>query len=440
MTPPVRRPSAATCGAASALALAACARVEAQRPGLPPRHALLVTVAGLRADHTSALLYPRETTNFPADEVRRAAGVVPTLDELGASGVLFAQAFAGALDPGASLIDLHGLGAGGESLAERFARAGFATVAFTAQPLRPLPAQLAQGFQRFEAGERDQDVARAAVAFLADHDFGDGRGLFLWLHFAGPQFPFEPGTGPALSGQRDYASAFVDPSAAATADGGAAFREAWLRSGAAPLSLADQERIVGLYDGEVAQWNGTLFYLLDLWRYLGGPSAAWESTATVVAGTNGAALFDELEGGAYGPAGELADPGLWVPLVLCHPASLTGRRVLDEVVELSDLAPTLCEWFGLERRGLAGRSLLALTDSYVDKPFDHHPALARAPDGTSSLRYPDRRVTLGPAGGARAWPVERLAQQPAGREASAEETAAARRELALRLGPGGPPQ
>ena len=439
MTPPVRRHSGARRGAALALALASCARVEPERPGIPPRHALLVTVAGLRADHTSALLYPRETTSFPIDEARRAAGGALTFDDLCASGVLFAQAFAGALDPGAALLDVHG-GAGGRSLAERFARRGFATVAFVAEAERALPADLARGFERFAAHERDQDVARSAVAFLADHDFGDGRGLFLWLHFAGPQFPFEPESGPSPAGQRDYARLFTDPSYAGPADGSAGFREARRASGAAPLELAERDRVVGLYDGEVAQWNGLLFYLLDLWRYLGAPSAAWEATATVVAGTNGVALFDELEGGDHGPARELADPGLWVPLVLCHPPSLTGRRVLDEVVELADLAPTLCDWFALEGTGLAGRSLLALTDSYVEKPFAPRPALARRSDGTSSLRYADRRVTIDPQGGARTWPVERLAQQPLEREAAPGELAASRADLALRLGSGGPRQ
>jgi alkylation response protein AidB-like acyl-CoA dehydrogenase len=38
----------------------ACARPP--RPGTPPRHVLLITVSGLRADHLSAFGYPRPTT------------------------------------------------------------------------------------------------------------------------------------------------------------------------------------------------------------------------------------------------------------------------------------------------------------------------------------------------------------------------------------------
>ena len=65
------------------LGLAACDRAK-PRPGIPPRHALLVTIDGLRADRCSAYLHHRDTTTFPLSAADHAAGRNVTLDEEGA--------------------------------------------------------------------------------------------------------------------------------------------------------------------------------------------------------------------------------------------------------------------------------------------------------------------------------------------------------------------
>ena len=74
-----------------ALWSAACSR---ERPGLPPRHLLIVTIENLRADHLSAYGYPKPTGMLPSDPTARMEGRVFALDDLAAQGVVFAQAFA----------------------------------------------------------------------------------------------------------------------------------------------------------------------------------------------------------------------------------------------------------------------------------------------------------------------------------------------------------
>jgi arylsulfatase A-like enzyme len=101
-----------------------------------------------------------------------------------------------------------------------------------------------------------------------------------------------------------------------------------------------------------------------------------------------------------GSAGRLSDAVLHVPLVLRHPDSLTGQRIFDDVVGLEDVAPTLVDWMRLPPLpGARGRSLLAVTDSYVERPFEDRPAFAQLPErATFSVRDARWRLVWSPTG------------------------------------------
>lgn len=374
---------------AACAALAGCGRGHHPRPGTPPRHALLVTVAGLRADHCSAYLYGRETTTFPIDEAMRAAGRALTIDELAHAGVLFAQAFApipvataslGTVHTGRSPIETRmlapddALAPDETTLAELFGAAGFETAAF-ASGLSPRAAGLAQGFDRAESAPDDGAALAAARAFVEGRDFPSGPGLFLWLHLEGPRFPFEPGVHPGLDGAPiDFATRFGAGDHSGPADGSEAYRARVAAGAVPPPDDADREQIVRLYDGELALLDQRLFDFLDAYRAL--PGNAWRDTVTVLCGTSGVELFRE---GRWGDADGPHDSSLRVPLFLRHPASMTGRRILGEVVELTDVAPTLTDWFRVDAPPVRGRSLLALTDSHVRRPFASRPAVGLVP-------------------------------------------------------------
>ncbi|TAJ04366.1 MAG: hypothetical protein EPO68_17040 [Planctomycetota bacterium] len=377
------------------LALLACGG-ERARPGTPPKHVLLLTCAGIRADHMSAYLYPRMTTRIEALPEQRERGENLALDDLAEQGVVFWNAYSpraadlpalASLLTGRAPLELDAVDANGavtapgvlgddgaladtaDTLAERFARAGFRTAAFVANAELVLDKGLAQGFAHYwvvEASDADPDYAivKQSTAWLHAQGPDDPRPLFVWLHFTGPRAPWEP----SPLGNVDYAKLFADPDATTAANGS----RAWIDAAQAPVSAGgaspgafDLERVVALYDGEIARVNWLVRLFLQLWAGKFAdqqPRDLLKDSALVFAGTHGQELYQRnrwLE----------AERSVWssslrVPLVLRHPGSLTGARVLDAPVELADVAPTLLEWFALEGRPTdAGRSLLALTDA-----------------------------------------------------------------------------
>ncbi len=342
------------------LSCCACSGFSAgdERPGIPPRHLFLVTVGGLRADHTSLFLYPRPTTWTEVDGGLVQAGRALSIDDLGESGVVFARAFAPSGDPLTSLASVltgrspleTGVLAGERALrpdlptlARSFAAAGFRCAAFVSAPEPRLGPGWRAGFSTFLQLPDDPACVGRAIDWLGREDLGDGGGRFVWLHLNSPSFPFEPKQLPGHAergGAMDFAQRFADPAYAGAADGSAAFRATGV-----PLDEADERHLVALYDGEVAQTKHLLEYLLDYFVYAGAPTYAFGRTALVLAGTNGVELFER---GTHGDADLAADPVLHVPLFLRHPDSLTGRRILEDVVELEDIAATALDWFGLE--------------------------------------------------------------------------------------------
>jgi arylsulfatase A-like enzyme len=401
-----RRPRARL---AALVLLGACGGRD-ERPGIAPRHLFLITVEGMRADHTSAHLYHDFTTWFEVGGAARELGRALSIDDLAADGVLFCNAFAPSGATAASLASLHtgrspleadvlapddALPEERTTLAESLAGVGFLCAGFVSREASPLDAGWDQGFERYVAADDDLGALAAAVAFTSDHDWGSQRPVFTWVHLASPSFPFTPGK---MINQYDrvevdYAARFTDAAYAGVADGSAAFRAA-----APELTHADREHVTALYDGELAYTNYLIWYLLDLHRYFTATEDAWRETLCVLAGTNGLELF--RLGHPWGDTGSLFDSTLHVPLLLRHPDSLTGRRILTEVVELRDVAPTLLEWFRVGAgAGTSGRSLLALTDSYVRRAFEPRPACAvLAQPRRYTARDGEWRLVADPAG------------------------------------------
>ena len=373
------------------LALAACGPPE--RPGIAPRHVVLVTVEGLRADRTSAWMHHRPTTSIPASASDLAAGRAFGFDDLAADGVLFEQAFTPSGDPTAAL---HALFSGDRGLdgalaapdlARALADAGLETHAWV-HPTGLLPEGLLEGFDHAETFETDLDVVRSILPFYKRRDWGDGAGAFLWIHLAGPTFPFEPGTavpdfhemesgGPVRT--VDCAALYTDGQAPEGLDGSAEARAAVdFDEAVDPFVL---QHVAALYDGEVHELALHLWTLVGFFAFETKSEAPLDDAVVVVCGTGGVEL--ERPGVPWGTRGLPFDSSLRVPLFLRHRDSLTGRRVLAEPVDLADVAPTLLDWFDapLPPGQRDGRSLLALTDSYRERSFERRPAVAEVPAG-----------------------------------------------------------
>ncbi len=386
--------------------LAGCSRGPRPRPGVPPTHLVLITLEGLRADHVSALGYAPPTTAGVPDSSAREERPGFDLDALIEGGVAFARAFAPSPDPAASLAALFAgrptpaLGEAVEArlrevphpaLAELLRARGMRTLAFVSGPGKEA---LADGFDVFVEAENDLATVTAAWSgYTTMRNEAPDAPAFLWLHLAEAAAPFDAAPLPAQVSERDFASWY------------AARLEA--SEGESERVLAER-RALAAYDAGIARTNELVRVFLE--RYAHGRrddqeerwvldderGPHWSETLVVGCGVDGVLLGEECD--AFGPTAALRDATLHVPLFLHHPASLTGRRIFADVIELSDVAPTLYEWFGVERPPSAsGRSLLAITDSGHGSEFPAWPAFGARGAGSYTLRTTSHRLVWQPA-------------------------------------------
>src|SRR5262249_39794636 len=149
------------------------------------------------------------------------------------------------------------------TLAEVLSQAGFDTAAFTTNKLLVPESGIAQGFARFTTDfgeERDERMLSAARDWIETHDVNGGRPCFVWVHLMGPHLPYAP---PPLEGL-DYAGLFADPSYHGPASGSREFTDA-VHAEQRELSAADVQRVIDLYDGEVARIDALVSrFLRDL--------------------------------------------------------------------------------------------------------------------------------------------------------------------------------
>lgn len=382
---------------AIALMCGGCTRSPKPRPGRAPRNVLLVTMSALRTDHLSAYMYARPTTAWPATEEERRLGRALSLDDLAEQGVLFADASSGAPRTFPALCSLmtgartaaasdaegdRALESEATTLAESFRTAGFKTAAFTAGQWLREPRGLEQGFDTVVARFSDSAILDLSRQWLEAAEEEPERPWFLWVHFAGGEPPHDPRGLPPLPGGApgvlDFSRLYTAADYSGPADGSIAHL-ARLARGEVTADARDRAQVLDRYDGEVARLNSSLRTLVLALRNLNESGSRWNDTVFVFAGLHGIE-FGERDPRAWG-SDSLAASVLSVPLILRHPGSLTGSRVMGEPVGLEDIGPTLCDWFGLpalsaRENSRMGRSLLALLDTYVQREFVSRPAYA----------------------------------------------------------------
>ncbi|WP_437637141.1 sulfatase [Sorangium sp. So ce854] len=317
-------PGATTPAAAAPAATPAAAPLAAAAPAAPsPQRRpdiLLVTLDTVRADHTSAYGYGRDTT--------------PRLAELASRGVLFERAYAASSEMQRAISPLvtgrrlnraardrrawPTLLPENDTLAERMKRAGYLTAAVSSFMWISKERGFAQGFDRFEAVYGDAHPEREAtghlavkkaIDLLADHA-QRAEPVFLWLHLfdAHERYVAHPG----------------------------------IRFGSGRTAA---------YDGEIAYVDRQLGALLD--AVAAGPRAG--RTAILVHGAQGEGL------GEHGPVGhgvELYEEVIRVPLVVALPGAAPGRY--PHPVSTVDIAPTVLDLGGAEATAVEGSSLAAL--------------------------------------------------------------------------------
>ncbi|AKT43265.1 sulfatase-like hydrolase/transferase [Chondromyces crocatus] len=332
---------------------------------------VLVTLDTVRADHTSAYGYERDTT--------------PRLKELASRGVLFERAYAPGSDTQRAIAPLvmgrrlssvardrrewPTLFAENDSVAERLKRAGYVTGAVSSFTWISEERGFAQGFDRFEEAFRDahperevtgQHAVRRATHIL-EAFAKRTEPLFLWVHLF------------------DAHDRYVE--------------HRGIRFGKGPAAT---------YDGEIAYVDQQVGALVE--AITTGPRA--RKTAIIVHGSHGEALGEH---DVSGHGVEVYEEAIRVPLVIVLPpghartapaaaegdtgASAGGQRYKTPVSTV-DIAPTILEIAAAqaEAKGIEGSSLLAVAQG--DLSVQRSPVYVRGGRRGALIDWPLKLVVV----------------------------------------------
>ena len=301
---------------------------------------ILISIDSLRADHTSAYGYRRDTT--------------PTLQSLAAAGVRFENTSSTtswtlpahmSMLTGRSLLG-HGVIADDRALtgdvptlAQSFQAAGYTTKAITSAPYLEHRFGFDHGFDdyddqtvRFDSTSASYQtvtaplVQKTAAKWLTTHR---NQQFFLFLHYWDVHYDYAPGP--------PYDTMF-DPDYRGSINGDNFYFNPAVNKSMKPEDLA---HVVALYDGEIRLVDDHLAALLRTLGYLG----LSDKTIIVVTADHGDEFFEH---GHKGHHRTLYEEVLHVPLVLYVPGlEPTERRVTMET-SIVDIMPTLLSIVGIE--------------------------------------------------------------------------------------------
>jgi len=352
---------------------------------------VLIVLDTTRADFLSCYGFAQPTT--------------PRLDAIASDGTRFAEAFATdywTLPSHASILTgLYPSEAGAtsatlqlarrvETLAERFASAGYRTGATVQNPWLSRECGFDQGFQDYhelwkdplnptESGNGDNTLPVDSVCAWLSEVADDARPFFLFVNFNVPHLPYAP---PARLRRRFYTQEWSQRRVRRIT---AVQDDVPHLAGAMPFSAADYALMRELYAAEIAlvdEWVGMIDDAL-------GKLALRNQTMLVITGDHGENIGER---DAIGHQFSMYGTTLQVPLIIRLPGQTRARRVVKEPVSLVNLATTLLHACGLTVPAdspLAERhDLLALPDMQEALVFaedDPSPSFV----ATIAERFPD---------------------------------------------------
>ena len=308
----------------------------------------------------AVLLVTSDTHRADTTGVARSSVDVdtPNLDRLAAEGIYFEDCFSGSsitLPAHAAIFTSRNprdtgvtdnqtpLSEDAETLAERFARAGYVTWAVaSARLLDPSWSGLGQGFDRMSWPVRDTErrAARAVEQVERWLPEAEGRPLLVWLHLFDAHRPYAP----PEPWRNRYYPADADPF-------DPSLPEADFPPPPTLPGLRDIEWVKAQYKSEVSYLDHELGRLFELPRL---------AAATIaVTSDHGENLGEH---GIFWNHNGLYPQALRVPLILRYPGVRSGVRVPERVCQY-DLGATLLAIAGLlDERRFPGIDLRAVAD------------------------------------------------------------------------------
>ena len=310
----------------------------------PAPNIVVVTMDTTRADHLGAYGYARART--------------PAIDALAAAGVRFERAWTvsnntlpahvsvlSGLQPQRAGVPRNGhkLPSGTPWAPEALQAAGYDTAAFVSASALSAKLGLDRGFDvyddSFDVKELDQrqrhgdDTTDAVLAWLGQPR---DKPFFLWVHYFDPHYPYTP---PAPYDSM-YGAGYTGP-----ADGSLEYLlRIWGRGGKEKIetSAADRQRMIDLYDGEIA-WLDTQLARLFTAVDQGGRG---QDTLIVLTADHGESLDEHgylFDHGEY-----VYEPTLHIPLIVRPPLRMgLAPAVVDAAVQNVDVATTALAMAGV---------------------------------------------------------------------------------------------
>jgi arylsulfatase A-like enzyme len=327
----------------------------------PAPNVLLVVFDTLRADHTQAYGYERDTTPFLMTLARRGAMVRDFIASYPTTLSSHWSMFTGRFP------NRHGVYPGGgvtppkgDVLAEQIREAGYATAAFTEGGYVHSLFGFHRGFDRYHNGAAtrlEDHSGRAPETFALARDWitnRSGEPWFVFLHTYQVHGPYAP--------PERYRRMY-----------GAAYQGRWreeypvlttfgINNGTLKVSDSEVAQIRDLYDAEIRHLDA-LFRAL--WRDLEA-AGSLDDTIVVITSDHGE---DLMEHGWLQHGTTLYDPALRVPFIAVAPGRVAAGARLECQRAQPDLMPTLLELAGIPiPKELDGQSLAgALREGRCDE-------------------------------------------------------------------------
>ncbi len=309
---------------------------------------LFVSCDTMRADHVGAYGY---------------GSTSPHIDRLSRQSVLFRQAFAHRSQTWPSMTSIatskypvtHGVRTNGlelaevhESLPEYLRDEGYRTGGFFGNMSRAAH----RGYDDFFSNEgekrnqydRDRDLARRAVDWMSEHR--DER-FFLWVHFMNPHGPYSP---------PDFARRFQDGPIGQYTGSRPTLEKIALEK--IDLTQEELDSIVALYDGDLYASDSCVGSVLAALEELD----LEDDTLVVFFSDHGDELYERNH--YFMHSCSMYDSVLRVPFLIRAPGDrFPHGAVVDDVVELIDIAPTAAVLAGLDLPDWAqGQSLVPVLE------------------------------------------------------------------------------
>ncbi|GAB4376220.1 MAG: sulfatase-like hydrolase/transferase [Acidobacteriota bacterium] len=305
---------------------------------------LLAALAGCSSERPSVLLISIDSLR--ADEPGRVVGgqpVSPTLDALAAQAVVYEDAVAPApwttpsmmsimtgLDSAAHGVEEHdrALASSVETLAERFRRAGYRTVAIVPAVTLRGEYGFSRGFEEYEFESFGHDrISSPSLIGKLRYRLEQWRDepFFAWIHLWDPHYNYIP--------QPPWDAAFVRGQEPSNRDVQCL---KWVRN---PVSPDEAEFLRGLYEGEIRFTDDWIARLFETIRGLG----LEDRLIVAIVGDHGESF---LEHGYLGHTNNVHAPNVRVPLMLRAPGRLAPGRVRRSV-STAGLGRTLLDLAGI---------------------------------------------------------------------------------------------